>query len=237
MGYNTGDTYEEKIFEICKKNGVTPLGSMRAGASAHKADVEFMHHGKTYKLEVKNNKNPDYGQKRIHLDVSSGKWRWAKPDAATLFYDQLNVTDFINNNFNPIWYQKKIPNATFKRWRADPQKAPYDLNDLKSDQGNFEKRILIPLQSLFTYYKNRDTYYIQIEGSGFYHLDKDVAQLGTQQYKGQLYLRFRVKHTGHSRGDADKCQFMAVLKQKTKSQESSFNIESSSGQMFPNISP
>ena len=237
MGYNTGDTYEEKIFDICKKRGLTPEGSTRAGASAHKADVEFIQLGRIYKLEVKNDKNPDYGQKRIHLDVSTGKWRWAKPDPITQFYDQLNVTCFINPHFKPIWYQKKIPNQTLKRWYSSPSQPAYDLNDLKSDQKNFENKILIPLQSLFTYYKNRGTYYIQIEGSGFYHLDSDIAGLGTQQYQGELYLRFRVKHTGHSRGGPDKCQFMAVLKQKTKSLASNFNIESDLSQTFPNITP
>jgi hypothetical protein len=237
MGYNTGDTYEEKIFDICKTKGITPVGSTRAGAAGNKADVEFIHLGKTYKLEVKNNKNPDYGQKRMHLDVIKNSWLWAKPDSVTQFYNQLNVTSFINSNFNPIWYQKKNPNATFKRWANKPNISSYDLIDLKSDQRNFEKRILIPLQSLFSYYKNRDTYYIQIEGSGFYHLDSDIAKLGTQQYKGELFLRFRVKHTGHSRGTADKCQFMAVLKQKTKSKPSLLNIEKTSGQTFPKITP
>jgi hypothetical protein len=237
MGYNTGDTYEEKIFDICKKMGITPIGSTRAGAAANKADVEFNHLGKTYKLEVKNDKNPDYGQKRIHLDVANNLWIWAKPDASTKFYDQLNVSSFINSHFSPIWYQKKNPNVTFKRWTDKPNTAAYSLIDLKSDQRNFEKSIQIPLQSLFTYYKKRNTFYIQIEGSGFYHLDSDIAQLGTQQYRGELFLRFRVKHTGHSRGGPDKCQFMAVLKQKTKSAPSLFNIETHTGQKFPKITP
>lgn len=236
MGYNTGDTYEEKIFEICKKKGITPVGSTRAGAS-NKADVEFLHLGKTYKLEVKNNMNPDYGQKRIHLDVSRNVWFWAKPDTVTQFYNQLNVTSFINAQLTPIWYQKKKPNATFKRWHNNSNTSAYDLADLKFDQRNFEHKICIPLQSLFTYYKHRNTYYIQIEGSGFYHLDSDIANLGTQQYKGELFLRFRVKHTGHSRGSADKCQFMAVLKQKTKSEPSRYNLETNSEQPFPNINP
>lgn len=237
MGYNTGDTYEEKIFNICKEFGITPPGTSRAGAAANKADVEFLHLGKAYKLEVKNNKNPDYGQKRIHLDVSLSTWFWAKPDTVTQFYNQLNILNYINSHLKPIWYQKMIPNSTLKKWKPNNLLPAYDLNDLKSDQKNFEKKILIPLQSLFTYYKNRNTYYIQIEDSGFYHLDSDIANLGTQQYDGELYLRFRVKHTGHSRGGPNKCQFLTVLKQKSKSRLSTFNIEPKSGQKFPKFNP
>jgi hypothetical protein len=77
MGFNTGDTYEELIFDICKKKGLTKTNSCRAGASAYQADVEFEHLGKTYKLEVKNDKNPDYGQRRIHYDPSAKIWKWA----------------------------------------------------------------------------------------------------------------------------------------------------------------
>ena len=234
MGYNTGDTYEEKIFEICKKKGITPPGSTRAGAAANKADVEFVHQGTTYKLEVKNSANPDYGQKRIHFDAMNKVWVWAKPDIVTQLYNQLNVPSLINYQFNPIWYQKMKPKTPkLTRWIPEPSKPAYDLQDLKTDQRNFEQRNPIPLRSLFTYYKNRNTYYIQIEGSGFYHLDSDIANLGTSQYDGQLFLRFRVKHTGHSRGGPNKCQFMAVLKQEKKPTLSLYNLEPT--QTFPNI--
>jgi len=234
MGYNTGDTYEEKIFNICQTKGIIPPGSTRAGASANQADIEFIHLGNKYKLEVKNNQNPDYGQRRVHFDISNRSWGWAVNDAVTQFYDHLNVLGLIRGSFSPIWYQKLTPNAKRTRWRRDPQRPPYDLIDLRSDQKNFENPgNPIPTQALFNYYSKRGTHYIQIEGSGFYHLDKDVANLGTSQYDGILTIRFRLKR--HVSIPIDRCSFFAVLKEFKKPTTSAFNIEPNINQLFPNI--
>jgi len=233
MGYNTGDTYEEKIFDICQKKGITPVGSTRAGASANKADVEFVHLGITYKLEVKNKKQPDYGQRRIHYDAAQQTWDWAIQDTFSNFYNKYNVLGLIRRHFIPIWYQKMTLNAK-GHWEHVKNKPTYDLLDLKSDQKNFDNpNNPIPIQALFNYYKIRNTYYIQIEGSGFYHLDSDIANLGTTQYDGTLTVRFRLKR--HKRNPIHSCSFFAVLKQKSKPTLSVFNIETSKGQIFPAI--
>lgn len=234
MGYNTGDTYEEKIFEICTNKGITKPGSSRAGASSSQADIEFLHLGNVYKLEVKNNQNPDYGQRRIHFDTNTSTWDWAINDYVTQFYNQLNVRGLINSKFNPIWYQKMVPNIKRTRWRRDLQKKPYDLSDLRYDQTNFENPgNPIPTKALFNYYSKRGTHYIQIEGSGFYHLDQDVANLGTTQYDGVLTIRFRLKR--HTSNPVDRCSFFAVLKEHKKPTFSPFNIENNGLQAFPNI--
>ncbi len=232
MGYNTGDTYEEKIFEICQEKGVTPPNSNRAGASATKADVEFIHLGVTYKLEVKNNRNPDYGQRRLHYDSNLQYWDWAINDAVSQFYDSLNVKKFIDPQFVPIWYQKrkKVGNI----YKQINSSSIYTEVDLSLDQRGFESSSNpIPTQALFNYYKSRNTFYIQIEGSGFYHLDSDVANLGTSQYDGQITIRFRLKR--HSTTPTHKCSFFAVLKEEKKPTRSLFNIEAVDGQTFPNI--
>jgi hypothetical protein len=232
MGFNTGDTYEALIFDICKKKGLIKTNSFRAGASAYQADVEFEHLGKTYKLEVKNNKNPDYGQRRIHYDPSAKIWKWAKDDNVSQFYNSLNVLGYIDKKFNPIWYRKRVKNSAGNYSAL----VNYDLSDFQADQKLFENAgNKIPTQALFNYYANRNTHYIQIEGSGFYHLDLDVANLGTQQYDGTLSIRFRVKHAGHSDNPPHACQFMAVLKQEKKPKKSKFNLENYPSQTFPNI--
>ena len=61
MGYNKGDTYEEKIFDIFKNKGLLKPGTLRAGAGG-KPDIMFLHNGKEYNLEAKENQGADYGQ-------------------------------------------------------------------------------------------------------------------------------------------------------------------------------
>ena len=44
--------------------------------------------------------------------------------------------------------------------------------------------IPIPLDTLFEYYAIKKCFYIQIENSGFYHLQKDKFEIGTKQFDG-----------------------------------------------------
>ena len=231
MGYNTGDSYEEKIFEICKEKGITPLGSTRAGASANKADVEFVNSGIVYKLEVKNDQNPDYGQRRLHYDPNTKIWNWAVNDAVSQFYDSLGVLGHIDPAFSPIWYQKRRKVGNIYKYF---QGATYSEHDLRADQQGFENSSNpISIKALFNYYKKRNTHYIQIEGSGFYHLDSDIANLGTPQYDGSVTIRFRLKR--HSSTPIHSCSFFAVLKEERKPTKSPFNIQTSKDQTFPPI--
>jgi len=233
MGYNTGDTYEEKIFNICNENKIMAVGSKRAGAAGSAPDLKFLHLANEYKLEIKNDMNPDYGQRRIHFNPQDGTWNWATDDSVTDFYKELNLLGNIDKNFLPIWYRKRVKNQKGRYSKV----VEYTLEDFKNDQSTFENAgNKVPTQTLFNYYAKRDTFYIQIEGSGFYHLKEDVALLGTQQYDGTLTMRFRVKHAGHSKNPPHSCQFMGVLKQETLPSKSKFNLEPSLGQSFPNIS-
>jgi len=232
MGYNTGDSYEEKIFDICDQKGIIPLGSHRAGASAEDADLVFLHLNNFFKLEIKNNQNPDYGQRRIHFDPANKTWSWARKDRVTDFYQALNLVQHIDPHYHPTWYKKRAKNLNgiFR------EVEPYSMNDFKFDQRSFENpNIPIPTQALFNYYAHRNTFYIQIEGSGFYHLQEDIALLGTKQYDGTLTMRFRVKHAGHGKNPPHACQFMGVLKQDRVPSFSRFNIEENRLQQFPNI--
>jgi len=232
MAYkNTGDIYEEKIFNLCEVNGIIAPGSTRAGAESNAPDIKFLHRNRIYKLEVKNNKGPDYGQKRVHFDPSNHQWSWAANDKVTEFYNALNLLNLIDKNFIPIWYQKRIKVAG-----KYTEKSEYTMSDFKSDQTNFENaKNPVPTDALFKYYSNRNTFYIQIEGSGFYYLEKDIASLNVPQYDGKLSIRFRVKHTGHTKHPPHACQFLGALKQEILPTPSSYNLESNSTQKFPNI--
>ena len=154
--YNKGDKYEADVFNICSRKGLIPTDSKRAGADAEKADVVVNHLGSNYKIEVKdkNSRNPDYGQRRVHYDPKEKVWSWAKDDEVSQFYNELGLLNHIDRNINPIWYQKRQKNHKGRYFAVEE----YTFADFKSDQATFEKSgIRIPVQTLFVYYKRRDT--------------------------------------------------------------------------------
>jgi hypothetical protein len=240
MGYNRGDTYEEHIYEISKNQGIIPPGSSRAGAAANAPDLLFRHLGNDYKLEIKHNiTNPDYGQRRVHFYPQTRSWKWALNDELSEYYDELNLTDNIPSDLYPIWYQKRTMKSGDSMYTANGN-TEYTEADLKTDQGNFKfNHIQIPRDVLFKYYAVRDTHYIQVDGSGLYHLDKDVAQIGTPQFDGNPHFRFRVKRQS-SKVAAHKCQFLGVIKliKKNNPSPSHLNLDTDAlleGQIFPKI--
>ncbi len=93
----------------------------------------------------------------------------------------------------------------------------------------------IPISALYSYYSEKNCFYIQIGGYGFYHLEKDILNLGTSQFNCQMKLRLRAK-TIHS----DRIYnygFYAVLKPASLPEMSIYDIEEEVGQLFPPLHP
>ena len=219
--YNKGDEYEDKIFRILRDSKQVPEGFERAGAG-DRPDIVFLHSGKPHNLEVKNALTVDFGQKMLRWSADK-KWYWSEDDKITQLYTGLGVLDAINNkNIVPIKFN-----------RPNKEITP---TDKKADQNAFKARIDIPFETLVKYYNEKGIFYIQIgTGFGFYHLGKDMANLGTPAFIATLSLRLRAKtlHTSPPSAYA----FLAVLKPKTKPQISKFSLEKNSKQKFPPIQP
>jgi hypothetical protein len=94
-----------------------------------------------------------------------------------------------------------------------------------------KKTFPIPLKALFLYYENKNCYYIQIEKSGFYHLESDIFNLGTPRYDGKIGLRLRTKTRSSKKiymyGLLGK---IALLEKPTPSR---FDLEELDGREFP----
>lgn len=218
-GYNKGDTYEEKIRKICVKKGIT-LKKFRRGGAGAKSDIEFVHKGKTYILEVKVDTKADYGQKTFRWNNNT--WKWSLNDKVTQMYTKLGVLDLIQN--------KKITPRLFTIIREK-----LTQEDKTFDQKSFEQSIDIDTEKLFSYYSQKNCHYIQIGGYGFYYLDKDILNLQVPQFDGKLRLRFRAK-TIHS-VPLWNYGYYAVLKVNKPPTRSSFDIEELNGRKFPPITP
>lgn len=217
--YNKGDAYEDKIFCILKRKKFLPPNTRRAGAGTG-ADMPFIHKGKVFILEVKKDKAADYGQKMLKWNSTDG-WLWCVDDEVTQLYTELGILKILNNkNLVPIKFSKDKKSITAK--------------DRSGDQRAFEDKIDIPVEALYKYYKGKNCFYIQIgKGLGFYHLEKDVADLGTPQFDAILKLRFRAKTIRSM--PLWNYAFYAVLKIRFAGIKSKFNLEPSGSQSFPPI--
>ena len=195
-------------------------------------DAVFCHLGKPHNLEVKNGLQADYGQKKFSW-TKEGGWDWSEHDDVTDFYSRISALKFIRSR-----------NITPRRYTMPKDKIR--VEDGKADQKAFEYReFIVKADALWNYYAEKGIHYIQVgDGYGFYHLDKDVAKLGTSPFDCDFILRFRAKY--HDRLDRThgtleptpwNYSFFAVLKVKGKPKKSKFNLEESEDQEHPPIKP
>lgn len=217
-GYNKGDSYEEKILQICVLKGITSNKFKRGGAGSS-SDIEFIHKGKIYKLEVKADTKADFGQKM--LKWGNNEWKWCVDDESTQMYTALSILELLQRKrMTPKRYTIPIHNLT--------------AEDRQYDQRMFEQSIEIDTSKLFTFYKIKNCHYMQIGNFGFYYLDQDILNLGVPRFDGKLKLRFRAK-TIHS-FPIWNYGFYAVLKVTEPPTPSKFDIEENS-RSFPPIQP
>ena len=180
-GYNNGDKYEDKITKILIDKEILPKDYVRAGAS-DKADVEINLKGKKIKIEIKGEKkvNPDFGQVSLIWSKDKG-WFWREIEdkkEVIKIYKGLNIIKE-HINFIPKRFSKN--------------KSELTMADQKNDSQMEKSNIQIPVDTLFKYYEAKNTYYIQIQNLGFFHLAKDIFDIGTLQFPGKIYLRLRHK--------------------------------------------
>ena len=227
-GDNKGHRYEKKIVQILKDKGMMPNEISGAG-SGPGVDALFTHQGKKYTVEIKNRANSaEFGQKRLipYLESNTWKWNWAPrviDENITKYYTNLGVLDYLNK-------KKIIPN----KYRKSDSELTY--SDVKEDQANFEDTTYqISDETISMFYKEKADY-IQIgNGYGLYHSKTDKAKLGTEKFSGSFFLRFRAKR--HTTKNFHCYSFFAVIKCRSLSKKSNYNIEESVGQKFPPIKP
>lgn len=216
---NKGNQYEATIVERMKNLRITPSDFIRGGGGSG-PDGLFIHRGKSYNLEIKNNIiGPDYGQKKLVWDVQNG-WQWSVQDNVTKLYNHCGVLSRIQNRSQQENYQPR-------RYTVIP-KEQITQTDKKFDQKFFEDKFDIPYEALVEYYKRRDTFYIQIGNNyGLYRIgEENPAKLPIPKLQCDFMIRMRAK-THHSK-PVHKYSFFAVLKAKTtKVTPSPYNIETS----------
>ena len=191
---NKGFLYENTINKNLKAAGVQRKSFSGAGADSNAPDAEITFKSKDYKVEVKLDLNVDFGQGSLVYDLDEKEWKLAgaKTDSAEQmreFLTQIGVTSMVNKEWGPKGPPRRytIPTSQYKK------------EDVDFDYKNFKDFFVdIPRSSVANYYNSKKTYYIQIGGYGLYHMGKDVAKLGTEEFKLNLRLRVRLKRGGSS---------------------------------------
>ena len=71
---------------------------------------------------------------------------------------------------------------------------------LKKDglQSKLSRMVDIDAKAISNFYNGKNVFYIQIGGSGLYHLNKDPLNLGTKEFKGTARIELRIKPDGDS---------------------------------------
>jgi len=218
-GYNKGDSYEQRIFDILQSRQILSPTSNRAGAGGG-ADLKFLHLSQEHNLEVKLDLKADYGQKT--LGWQEGIWFWNKPNKITDFYTSLGILEYVNQK-NIIPYRYTV------------NKDSLTTTHRSLDQRAFEDSVQIDISALYSYYAEKNCFYIQVGGYGFYHLKRDILKLGTPQFNCDMKLRLRAK-TVHS-NPIYNYGFYATLKPVGKPQKSIYDIEEQENRAFPLIQP
>ena len=227
-GDNKGMTYERMIIQIMRDKKIIPKD--RQGASGGPGtDITFLHKGKEYKIEIKNNvTDPDYGQKRLIPEKVGDKWKWdwapsVRETKIVKYYTSLGVLDYINSKeITPNKYRKLDSELTLK--------------DVKEDQKNFEDPSYSVSSDAFEIFYEDKADYIQVgKRFGLFHIKEHKANLGTGKFEGNFILRFRAKR--HTTKNFHCYSFFAVLKCKKILKKSRCNLENYPGQVFPAIIP
>ena len=221
VGYNKGDKYEDKITNILIDKEILPNDYKRAGAS-HKSDIIVPYKNKKINIEIKNkSKSADYGQKELKWSKER-KFYWTDKDSndqIVKLYKRLNIIEkYLDQDYVPRRYSVDIKKLT----KADKQ---YDLDRCK------QKAVPIPLEALILYYEIKKCYYIQIEKSGFYHLRRDIFNLGTPKFDGKVGIRLRTKTRSSKKIHMYGLLGKIALMEKPK--PSKFDIEELEGREFP----
>lgn len=213
--WNKGQQYEYDITQLIKKKGIAVPINLKNN------DTGFVINGVDYFVEVKNKTAPDFGQKGL-VWSQTNKWHWREDDSISKMFDDIGITKHIDPKFVPKLY-------SVGKHLLTPM-------DRSADQRAFEKSN-IPLKGasyLHDFYARKNCFYIQIEGKGFYHLQKDVARLGVPQFDPDLTLRLRAKT--HASIPVHHYSFFAVIQVNRRSiRKTDFDLEEKGIKIFPPI--
>ena len=193
----------EKFSSVQEKCPSCNVDLQLTAGSGNQEDVIFRHEGKDFSLEVKNNpKDPDWGQCVLKPTPKNGKWVWDYSDKAKKtksklleYYNQYKFNDGSKGLLEYLKNKNIIPN----KYRIPNKELTFTMK--KEDQKKFEDTDHEISSAAFAKFHEQKSDYVQIgrkgktlnQKYGFYHINNDSANLGTEEFDAVFELRFRAK--------------------------------------------
>jgi hypothetical protein len=186
----------EKFSAVREKCPVCNVKLKLTAGSGTEDDIILKHKGNNISVEVKNSaRDPDWGQCELIPTLKNGVVTWdysskAKKTKSKLleYYSQYKFKDGSIGVLNYLNNKKFIPN----KYRISDEKMTFNLR--KGDQRGFEDTKHKISTLAFAKFHDKKSKYVQIgKKYGFYHINNDSANLGTEQFEAIFTLRFRAK--------------------------------------------
>jgi len=190
MGNNTGGfKYEQRVVDTLVSTGLSGNITESAGASSTGSDADIVVNGKSYLVEVKQTSKAQMGGTSLAFD---GAFRAIGDAVSAETEEELcskmefkrqslqELLDFVGATSFPFCCKKEV-------WEEAR-----------------EKGLLIPINSkiksdaefICNHYRNKGVHYIQIGGSGLFHMGENPANLPVPKLEGDINLEVRAGRSG-----------------------------------------
>ena len=205
-----GFDYETKVADKLKKHGIMDKETKTAGSSGDAPDAHMNIKGERHSLEVKKDKHAMFGQLELHHNDEKG---WHVSPRAAAKYPKTASHPAVKDFLKKVNHQWSKPSGDYDK-------------DLKMGNVYHTHKDTSPIAA--HYHHDRKTPYVQIGGGhGLYHFERDKADLGTHEFKGQTQLRGRMKYRGTDKKTGKKKYgALMVMSHKGDLEKSSKNLDS-----------
>lgn len=190
MGNNTGGfKYEQRVVDTLVSTGLSGNITESAGASSIGSDADIVVNGKPYLVEVKQTSKAQMGGTSLAFD---GSFRATGAAVSTETEEDLcskmeskkqalqELLDFVGASSFPFCCKKEVWEEARERGLLIPINSK-----IKSDA-----------EFICNHYRNKGVHYIQIGGSGLFHMGENPANLPVPKLEGDINLEVRAGRSG-----------------------------------------
>jgi hypothetical protein len=206
-----GVIYEKQVLTEVRKQLKNVKGfSIKEGAStaafsAHEPDLVLLAHSRPLNIEIKQDSKAQMGGTSYNYDMKTKKFTQGgksdiDPDLDKLFKKMLKTKSADLDKLLNYAKKNDIPELT-KNVKGLPLTATKPMwEELTS------KKLLVPLNSkieapidfLYDHYEEKNCFYIQIGGGGFYYLKRNPLKLPIPQLQMTFNIELRLGRSGSS---------------------------------------
>jgi hypothetical protein len=206
-----GVIYEKKVLtEIKKQIKVVKGFQIKEGAStaafsAHEPDLVLLAHSKPLNIEIKQDSKAQMGGTSYNYDMRTKKFIQAgksqiDPDLDKMFRKILQPKAKDLNNLLNYAKENDIPQvaAAIKGLPLTATKPMWEELTKRKLLVPLNAKIEAPIDFLYDHYEEKNCFYIQIGGGGFYYLKKNPLKLPIPQLQMTFTIELRLGRSGSS---------------------------------------